>query len=90
MFENDAPQSAKLTELEIRVEHSGDSLNDICNALESATSASTQYQCCVNPLNNKMRCEIPAIAASLNIDTNNGNDVCDRNAQTGTSNACSD
>ena len=74
--------------MEVRVEHSGDSLNDICNALESGTSGA--YQCCVNPLNNKMRCEIPAIAATLNILTNNGNSNCDRLAQTGVSNPCSD
>ena len=78
--------------MEERVEHSGDSLNDVCNALESSTNGN--YHCCVNPLNNKMRCELTfllnsAAGAALNIDTSQ-NGVCDRRAQTGTTNACSD
>ena len=78
--------------MEIRVEHSGDSLNDVCNALEAGTSGA--YHCCVNPLNNKMRCEQTVLlnslaGAGLNILTNNGVS-CDRRAQTGVSNACSD
>ena len=80
--------------MEERVEHSGDSLNDVCNAVEAGTSGA--YHCCVNALNNKMRCEQTfllnsAVGSAFNIDT--GTDgVCDRRA-TGTppvSNACSD
>ena len=85
--------------MEQRVEDTGDSFDNICNALEQAgpTTGGTRLECCVNALNNKMRCnqkaflDLSAVMTSLNIDTST-NGVCDRRAS-GTpavTNACSD
>ena len=72
------------------------SFDDICDNLESGTGA-TSIQCCVNGLNNKIRCEqkgfldLPSVQATLNIDTS-VTGTCDRRAS-GTpavANACSD
>ena len=86
--------SARIAEVESRVENTANSFNDICDQLEGGTGASAIH-CCVNGLNNKIRCEqkafleLPTIKPVLNIDTS-VDGVCDRRAVTGTSNACSD
>ena len=80
--------------MEKKVTNTGNSLNDICDNLERGTGA-TSVQCCVNALNNKLRCEqkafldLPVIQTSLNIDTSQTG-VCDRRAISGTANVCSD
>ena len=88
--------TARLEEVESRVDNTANSFNDICDKLESG-SGNTAIHCCVNGLNNKIRCEqksfldLPLIKAILNIDTNTDG-VCDRRAS-GTppvANACSD
>ena len=85
---------ARIAEVESRVENTANSFNDICDQLEGGTGGSAIH-CCVNGLNNKIRCEqkafleLPTIKPVLNIDTS-VDGVCDRRAVTGTSNACSD
>ena len=89
--------STRLEEVETRVDNTANSFNDICDNIEGG-SGNSAVHCCVNALNNKIRCERqsilnnPVIQAVLNIDTSNGIGTCDRRAS-GTppvTNACSD
>lgn len=84
--------------METRVENTGDSLNDFCDALELASpTGATRFDCCVNALNNKMRCELTTLLnmasgmATFNIDPSTMG-ACDRRASGATpvTNSCSD
>ena len=94
--QNFSPSTARLEEVELRVDKAANSFDDICDNLESG-SGNTAIHCCVNGLNNKIRCEqkafldLPLIQAKLNIDTSTDG-VCDRRAFgiPPVANACSD
>ena len=62
----------RLSALELLASHTGNSLEGICNAIDTDT-----YHCCVNNVDNKMYCAQTALASVLGIDVSNGANTCD-------------
>ena len=88
-YSNATPKSARITELETRMEHTADSFNDICNMVELAGSSGSggRVDCCVDGTNNRMFCNtrtnLNGFLSYYMIATtgSEGDGVCDRRSQ---------